>query len=102
MDIWKNRKLILEGISNTINKKDFIEEVAKERLEHCNKCEHRSEKNSDCLVPGTTPCCKICGCCLKFKIRSMSSVCPHPIKPLWGAVLSEEEESKHEMYYDEE
>ena len=70
--IWEARKLILEGVTNTVFKKAFIEEVAKYRQEICNTCEYNDGK---CAIPGTGPCCGACGCSLIFKLRSMSSVC---------------------------
>lgn len=98
--IWKNRDKILEGLTNTICKEDFIEDVAKERLAICNICEHISA--SKCVVIGTNPCCGVCGCSLKLKVRSLSSSCGleeinEP--PKWGPVLTEEQESEHDLYY---
>ena len=86
--IWKNRKAILEGITNSIIKDKFVEEVAKERMEICNSCEFKGDK---CLVPGTGPCCNNCGCSLSLKSRALSDNCP---KDKWKAVLTEEEENK--------
>jgi len=60
--IWKNRKQIMEGV-----------------------------KNATCVVPGTQPCCNLCGCSLAFKTRSLSSECPDL---RWHALLTEEEEDK--------
>lgn len=93
--IWRNRKLILEGVSNTVFKKEFVETVAKYRLEICEKC---NEKGNECLVPGTAPCCAACGCSLKLKVRSLSSACGLIEKgknPKWLPVLSQDDEDKH-------
>ena len=89
--IWKDRNKILEGITNTIIRDEFVEDVAKHRMEVCDACEL---KGNECLVPGTAPCCNECGCSLAFKTRSLSSECPHPLGPKWKALLSEEEEDK--------
>ena len=89
--IWKDRNKILEGITNAIIRDEFVEDVAKHRMEVCDACELNGDK---CLVPGTAPCCNDCGCSLAFKTRSLSSECPHPNGPKWKALLSEEEEDK--------
>jgi hypothetical protein len=86
--IWKDRNKILEGITNAIIRDEFVEDVAKHRMEVCNACEFKGDK---CLVPGTSPCCNDCGCSLTFKTRSLSSECP---QDKWKALLSEEEEDK--------
>jgi hypothetical protein len=86
--IWKNRKQILEGITNSIIRDEFVETVAKERMNICNSCEVKGDK---CAVPGTQPCCNDCGCSLAFKTRSLSSNCP---QDKWAALMSEEEEDK--------
>lgn len=86
--LLKARKQILEGITNTVFKRKYVEHIALHRNTFCNKCEHKGDK---CEVPGTGPCCNICGCVLKFKIRALSSECPLAT-PLWAAVMTEEEE----------
>jgi hypothetical protein len=86
--IWKDRNKILEGITNAIIRNEFVEDVAKHRMEVCDACEYKGDK---CLVPGTGPCCNDCGCSLSFKTRSLSSDCP---KDKWKALVSEEEEDK--------
>lgn len=91
--IWKNICQILEGVSNTISKKEHIEKIAESRMYSCRTCQHFDIEGTNCMVPGTQPCCSICGCNLKFKTRSLSSECPHPVKR-WGAVLTQEEEDK--------
>jgi hypothetical protein len=40
-------------------------------------------------MPGTQPCCGICGCSLAFLQRSLSSSCE---AGKWKAVLTEEED----------
>jgi hypothetical protein len=71
-DIWKNKKEILEGVSNSLKKDKTILEVSKLRQDISNSCESLS---TDCL-PMVSTCCKICGCSIKFKTNSMSSSCP--------------------------
>ena len=75
-EIWKNRRLIWQGIINTIFRKRYVEKIAAERLEICNACEFLDTEGSDCAVTGTQPCCANCGCSLKFKTRSLASECP--------------------------
>jgi hypothetical protein len=93
--IWKSKGQILEGITNSIFKKEHVEEIAKNRMAICSTCQLYTEENSGCTVPGTTPCCDErqggCGCSLNLKTRSLSSECP---LGKWVAELSEEEEDK--------
>lgn len=86
IEIWKNKGLILEGIMNKLFTKDHVEEIANKRYEICKQCKHHGK---ECIVPGTGPCCALCGCCLELKTRSLSSDCP---EGKWEAVLTEEEE----------
>ena len=92
--IFKARKQILEGVVNSIKRDEFVETVAEYRNKICDDCEY---KGDDCAVPGTGPCCGACGCALKFKIRSLASICGAVEKgedPKWLPVLSQEEEVK--------
>ncbi len=89
INIWKNKNKILEGIKNSIFKTEHVEVIAKERNKICKKCPHIDNTDSTCLLPRTEPCCKLCGCSLHLKQRSLSSSCDDG---RWGAVLSEEEE----------
>ena len=78
-NIWQNRKLILEGIGNTLVKRKIIEEIAKERKEICLSCPNL---NQGCnKISGD--CCGVCGCMIDFKTRSMKSSCP---QSKWAAV----------------
>ena len=78
--IWKSKGQILEGVTNSIFKKEDVEEIAAERMNMCYHCELYSEADPACMVTGTTPCCDQrkggCGCSLEFKTRSLSSACP--------------------------
>jgi hypothetical protein len=91
--IWKNKGQILEGIKNSVFKKEDVEQLADHRMGICVGCELFDEKGDGCMVTGTGPCCDQtkggCGCSLKFKTRSLSSACP---KNKWGAEMSEQEE----------
>lgn len=84
--IWKNKKQILEGITNSIIRDKFVEDIAKTRLDTCNTCEFKGNK---CMVSGTEPCCNICGCSLSLSTRALSYQCP---KNKWISVLTQEEE----------
>jgi hypothetical protein len=90
-DIWKHRKQIMEGIKNSIIRDNFVEKVAEERMMICHTCIRKDVDGKSCLVPGTAPCCNLCGCSLEFKTRSLSSACPD-LK--WKALISEEDEDK--------
>jgi hypothetical protein len=43
------------------------------------------------MIPGTAPCCGLCGCKLGYKTRSMSSSCDIN---KWKAVMKPEQEDK--------
>lgn len=90
--IWSNRKAIAEGVWNNLFKKNYVERVAAERMAICWKCPDLDLEGTDCEVPGTQPCCGLCGCSLKFKLRSLSSDCGNEENPRWRAVLSQEDE----------
>ena len=89
--IWENRKQIMEGVKNSIIRDAFVEKVAEERRKICDDCIRKDDEGKSCVVPGTQPCCNLCGCSLSFKIRSLSSDCPDL---RWHAVISEEDEDK--------
>lgn len=89
--IWKNRKQIMEGVKNSIIRDAFVEKVAEERRKICDDCIRKDDEGKSCVVPGTQPCCNLCGCSLSFKTRSLSSDCPDL---RWHAVISEEDEDK--------
>lgn len=97
IQIWKNKGQIIEGIKNSIFKKEHVEEIARQRMQICRLCSLYDVQGEGCMVPGTQPCCNEklggCGCSLSLKTRSLSSSCPLPT-PKWEAVLSEEEEDK--------
>ena len=94
LDILKNRKLILEGITNNLFKKEHVEAIAGERWAICKECKYLSKDSKGCSIPGTELCCSDCGCSLGFKLRSLSSSCP---KEYWDALMTEEEEDKLEI-----
>lgn len=95
IQIWKNKGQIIEGISNSIFKKEDIEEIADQRNIICTACQLYTHNDKGCMVAGTTPCCDQrqggCGCSLKFKLRSLSSECP---LGKWKAELTQEEEDQ--------
>lgn len=88
IEIWKEKGKILEGIKNSIFKKENVEEIANYRNSICVSCEHIDIEGSKCFAPGTQPCCGVCGCSLKFLQRSLSSKCE---AGKWDAVLTEDE-----------
>ena len=96
--MWKSKGQILEGVTNSIFKKEDVEEIAKQRMDICLFCDLYTENDEGCMVKGTSPCCNEklggCGCSLGFKTRSLSSSCPHPDGPKWKALITEEEEDK--------
>lgn len=91
--IWKTKGQILEGITNSIFKREDVEAVAEYRMFVCKNCKLYDETGEGCMVPSTQPCCNEllggCGCSLSLKTRALSSSCP--LKK-WKAELTEEEE----------
>lgn len=93
--IWKNKGNILEGVKNSIFKREDVEQIALYRLAICENCPSKlyDAEGTGCMIPGTAPCCDLskggCGCSLGFKTRSLSAECElgH-----WSAELSVEEE----------
>jgi hypothetical protein len=81
----------MEGVKNSIIRDAFVEKVAEERRKICDDCIRKDDEGKSCVMPGTQPCCNLCGCSLSFKIRSLSSDCPDL---RWHAVISEEDEDK--------
>lgn len=72
LDVWKERNKILQGIKNTVIKKNEVEHISKKRMNICDVC---PSKSLDCgkLIKA---CCSECGCSLEFKTRSLESKCP--------------------------
>jgi hypothetical protein len=98
LTLWKNKGQILEGIKNSIFKREDVEAIAAERLAICELCTvYDADGKEGCMVSGTGPCCDQtkggCGCSLGFKTRSLSSSCPLD-PPKWEAVMSWEEENQ--------
>lgn len=91
--IWKTKGQILEGITNSVFRREDVEQIADHRMGICRRCSLYDVKGDGCMVPGTGPCCDQtkggCGCSLGFKTRSLSSDCP---KGYWSSELSQEEE----------
>ncbi len=90
-DLWKNKKLIIEGMKNSIIKKEVVEEVASERMKVCKECPHMDTKGDSCFVPKTQPCCSLCGCTLNFKLRALSAECDDK---RWPSLMTEDEEDE--------
>ena len=88
IELWKKKGKILEGIKNSIFINDHVEEIADKRNAICQVCPDIDTTGHKCYVPGTQPCCGVCGCSLKLLQRSLSSECENG---KWKAVLSEEE-----------
>lgn len=88
--IWKNKGKILEGLKNKVFKNEHVEEIFEERKAICGKCPKIDLAGSKCAVPGTAPCCGVCGCSLDLLLRSMSSECEDG---KWDALMTDEEEN---------
>lgn len=96
--VWKAKGQILEGITNSIFKREDVEQIAQHRMQVCMNCALLDMQGDGCMVSGTQPCCNQdkggCGCSLSFKTRSLSSFCPHPEGPKWDAEMTQEEEDQ--------
>jgi hypothetical protein len=92
LEILKNRKKIQEGFINFLIRKKEIEAIAAYRLSKCKTCPNIDIKGELCAIPGTQPCCGICGCSLGLLTRSLSAECSNDENKLWNAILSEEQE----------
>lgn len=95
--IWKEKNKILEGIKNNIFKKADVEHIAAERMEICSTCVELDTEGSKCMVPGTSPCCSLCGCSMSLKIRALSARCD---AGKWEAVLTEDEQVALDIHLD--
>ena len=91
LKIWKNRKLIVEGIANSIFKKDSVEQIAEARMEICKACPNIDLTGGSCELPGTQPCCSLCGCTLRLKTRSLAAACD---ENRWKAILTPDEQEE--------
>ena len=91
LKLWENKGKILEGIKNRVFTTKDIREVADFRMRICKKCPHFDTEGSKCYVPGTKPCCGLCGCSMGLKAYSLSSKCDDS---RWPAIMSEDEEDQ--------
>jgi hypothetical protein len=87
--IWKERNKILEGVKNSVFKKADVENIAAERMKICATCDHIDTTGDKCVVPGTQPCCGLCGCSLHLKTRALSASCDDN---RWLALVHPEDE----------
>ena len=87
--IWKEKDKILEGIINNVFRKADVEHIAAERMSICETCPQIDREGTKCVVPGTGPCCGVCGCSLGLKTRALSAACDNG---KWLAVLSQDEQ----------
>lgn len=101
-EIFKNRTLIWEGIRNSLFRQEHIEAIYEDRREICDGCDEKDIEGSKCAVPGTKPCCSLCGCSLSLKLRSLSSDCPFrsdefPNGKWQGITTKQEEDMIHQQ-----
>lgn len=97
--IWKEKGKILEGIKNNIFKNADVEHIAAERMNTCAACPHLDTQGDTCIVPGTQPCCKLCGCSLSLKTRALSAACDDG---RWPAMLTAEEQEQVDRHLSQE
>lgn len=98
--LWKAKGQIMEGVVNSIFKKEDVEEIAAERLVICrsNVCGfYDPDGSSEKAYYLGEESCGACGCKLDWKVRSLSSSCgliEAGLEPLWTAIITEDEETK--------
>ena len=73
---FSNLSAIYEGIKNRIFVNKKVEEIAAIRWSICQQCSQLDKEGNDCTIPGTQPCCSLCGCSMANKTRSLTSSCP--------------------------
>jgi hypothetical protein len=71
----KNLNHIAQGFLNLTFKSKHWEDLANRRLAICDTCDKLDLIGKSCKIPGSQPCCKLCGCMLESKVRS-DSKCP--------------------------
>jgi hypothetical protein len=91
INAFGNMPAIYEGIRNRIFKREDVEEIAAIRWSICKTCQHLDTIGKNCTVPGTQPCCTLCGCQMASKTRSLISSCPDG---KWSRFLNTEEEAR--------
>jgi len=94
-NIWKNKKLILEGLVNKVLAKEEVTKVANERKLICLKCplhSHNAKKLIGYSSDRIDDHCILCGCNIELKTYSLHSSCPDT-PPKWSAVVDNEEEN---------
>lgn len=98
--LWKNVRQIYEGWKNDLlpsaDMKEQIDLVSQQRIRICEGCTYHSEVRKRKLGYSTLRMdvhCTHCGCPLSKKTKCLSCSCPLE-KPLWTAVLTEEEDEK--------
>lgn len=92
VQVFQKRNKILEGIYNYYFPRAYIESIARKRLTICQSCDHYDTRGTGCAIPGTHPCCDMCGCSHKFLLRSLSSSCEDG---RWQAEMSQEAEDSY-------
>ena len=97
--LWKEKGKILEGIKNKIFKNTDVEHIAAERMSICEACPDLDKEGSKCMVPGTGPCCGLCGCSMSLKTRALSAGCD---AGKWEAVLTEDEQVALDMHLNDD
>lgn len=85
--IWKNRKLILNGILNRLFPTPTTKEIAEYRLDLCRGCKYYDPKGeSEAAILKGEPACSICGCNIFLLTASMDAICSREDigeTPLW-------------------
>lgn len=91
--IWDNKKLILEGLTNSIFIKEEVEVIANQRYNICKQCDYNSKNTPNKIVTNyksvrTDEHCTLCKCNLHAATRSLAKTCP---VNKWLAVTTKDE-----------
>lgn len=87
-----NLRQIAEGYLNLVLKGTSIEDhkveiLSRERMKLCKACPSFDNTGESCTLihhrKHKMGCCKICGCYMEAKTRSITSKCADPENPKW-------------------
>lgn len=87
---WKNKKQIVEGLTNTIFHKPALDTIISQRLQQCRNCNFYSENAKKTGYKTRRPDihCINCGCNIELKTSCMSCSCPLS-PPKWESIPSQ-------------
>lgn len=86
-NLWKEKRKILEGLTNTYFGSDRTHLIAQTRAEICQECPHwDKEGTSSQVVIKGQPACSLCGCNTKVHTHCLSCSCSDEENPRWDKI----------------